>query len=245
MKNNSAGLVARGSAYGPRPTATLRRRLPKLSAARAHLLELLADQPEPCTVAALAALSRQHPNTVREHLDGLVASGLAARTRAPAVGRGRPAWLYAATEDETVSASAREYAGLASALAGQLARSSPDPVADALQAGRAWGRELAPEGEVAHSGADARREVVGMLDDLGFAPEADARTAVVRLRRCPLLEAAYEHPEIVCGVHLGLVQGALEQIGGDATAADLEPFAEPGACRLTLLGDPAEQAPPA
>src|SRR5699024_12003747 len=55
-----------------------------------------------------------------------------------------------------------------------------------------------------------------------------------RLTRCPLLEAAHEHPDIVCGVHLGLVRGALEVFGDPAAESELEPFSEPGACRLHL-----------
>src|SRR5699024_8993743 len=79
----------------------------------------------------------------------------------------------------------------------------------------------------------------------GFAPEpvgADASPSVeapterrsYRLTRCPLLEAAHEHPDIVCGVHLGLVRGALEVFGDHAAESELEPFSEPGACRLHL-----------
>jgi predicted ArsR family transcriptional regulator len=76
--------------------------------------------------------------------------------------------------------------------------------------------------------------VVGLLDELGFAPEADSRAATVALRRCPLLDAAREHPQVVCQVHLGIVRGALEHHGGDPEPTDLIPFAEPGACRLHL-----------
>jgi predicted ArsR family transcriptional regulator len=65
---------------------------------------------------------------------------------------------------------------------------------------------------------------------------------VVKLCRCPLLEAAHEHPEVVCGVHLGVVRGALEVLGADPDQTEhttLQPFSEPGACRLDLLASPA------
>jgi len=83
-----------------------------------------------------------------------------------------------------------------------------------------------------------RREVVALLDRLGFAPSPDARVSVVKLRRCPLLEAAHKNPEVVCGVHLGVVRGALDELGADPEQTELtalEPFSEPGACRLDLL----------
>jgi predicted ArsR family transcriptional regulator len=80
----------------------------------------------------------------------------------------------------------------------------------------------------------ARREVVSVLADLGFDPQCDSGATSVALRRCPLLDVARQHTEVVCQVHLGLVQGAMTQMGQDAAQADLRPFSEPGACRLIL-----------
>jgi len=225
---------------GPLPVRPRRRR-PPLTRARAALLQRLADQPEPCRVAALAAVTRQHPNTVREHLDVLVADGYATRVAAEPDGRGRPAWLYAAVELEDVADDAvvvaREYAGLAATLASHLARTSTSPAEESIEAGSSWGHQLALASgrQPARNATAARRQVVAMLDELGFEPDADARAGVVRLRRCPLLEAAHEHPEVVCNVHLGLVRAAMEELGADAGGASLRPFSEPGACRLDLL----------
>ena len=75
--------------------------------------------------------------------------------------------------------------------------------------------------------------LVELLDDLGFAPRADERHRVVRLTRCPLLEAAHRYPDVVCGVHLGIVRAALEDYGTASDGAALHPFSEPGACRRT------------
>ncbi|MEO6143508.1 MAG: hypothetical protein ABIP19_05960 [Dermatophilaceae bacterium] len=239
--------------YGPLPASRVGQRRTLISAARAAILDLLVSQPEPCTVGALSALTRQHPNTIREHLDGLVAGRLAIRTRAPARGRGRPAWLYSTTPDVGSDQGANDYAGLASALAAQIIRTSQQPGADAIEAGRGWGRDLvrrsrvgagegeghpAPDEASAPSAVAARREVVALLEKLGFAPSPDARAAVIKLRRCPLLEAAHEYPEVVCGVHLGIVRGALDELGNDPARTErtaLQPFSEPGACRLDLL----------
>jgi predicted ArsR family transcriptional regulator len=76
--------------------------------------------------------------------------------------------------------------------------------------------------------------VVELLDHMGFEPRTDATARSVRLTRCPLLEAAHQYPDVVCGVHLGLARGALEQYGADPAGAELLPFVEPGACRLHL-----------
>jgi predicted ArsR family transcriptional regulator len=223
------------------PSRPRRWRLARLTRARAAVLQRLADQPEPCRTGALAAMMHQHPNTIREHLDALVADGLATRQAAEPSGRGRPAWLYAAVpldaEADGSGGVAREYAGLAAALASHLARSSEHPQEDAVEAGTEWGRRLVQDSSrsAAPNATAARREVVRLLDELGFAPVTDARAAVVRLRRCPLLEAAHQYPAVVCGVHLGLVRGALEELGGQPDGTELRPFSEPGACRLDLL----------
>jgi len=91
---------------------------------------------------------------------------------------------------------------------------------------------------IAPTAIAARRQVVSLLTELGFAPSADARARVVKLHRCPLLEAANQYPDVVCGVHLGVVRGALDALGADPDRTErtaLQPFSEPGACRLELL----------
>lgn len=203
------------------------------SRAAAALLATLEQQDTALTVAALSDATGQHPNTVREHLDALIDAGLAKRTRAEVSGRGRPAWLYAVVPAPENGSS--EYAGLATALAMQLARTSDDPPHDAAAAGHAWGERLADHaGLRPRTPTAARRGVVGILDGLGFAPEADQRVTSVRLRRCPLLDAARQQPEVVCSVHLGIVRGALDRWGVEGGGTDLVPFAEPGACLLHL-----------
>ncbi|MEP7034682.1 MAG: hypothetical protein ABI662_00640 [Dermatophilaceae bacterium] len=246
----SAAIPRQG--YGPLPTARTSWLRARLSTARARILAVLVDQPEPCRVSAISALTRQHQNTIREHLDGLVNDGLAVRTRAPAQGRGRPAWLYTAAAGVGTAPAAREYAGLASALAAHIARTSAQPRVDAIEAGRIWGRDLVrgsrippagddgrvPGAAIALSALAARRQVVALLEELGFAPHPDARFGVVKLCRCPLLDAAHQYPDVVCGVHLGVVRGALSELGVSPAHTDrteLRAFSEPGACRLDLL----------
>jgi len=236
----NGGVIERAPARrGPRPARTASGR--PLSATRAALLETLEAQPEPTSVPALVTLTGLHTNTVREHLDGLLRSGHVARRRAPANGRGRQAWLYEAVR--RVPGTGSEYAGLAATLATIVVRSSPEPTEEASRAGVEWGQRLAretpdPPGVDTAAPADAqvvaRRKVVGLFDELGFAPEADDDAGAVRLTRCPLLEAAHQQPDVVCSVHLGIVRGALETYGGDPSGAELVPFAEPGACLLHL-----------
>lgn len=183
-------------------------------------------QTAPLSTAALARTSRLHENTVRGHLEALLADGYVVRNRDDASRRGRPAWLWhAATVDTSIP-----YAALATTLAATLARTSPHPVEDARESGRAWGRDLAAgRGEVSDPQA-AERVVMEVMREQGFAPNAS--TDAVVLRRCPLIEAATRHPQIVCSVHLGMIDGVLESIGHPGRGSTLVPFTAPGECTL-------------
>ncbi|WP_297701172.1 helix-turn-helix domain-containing protein [Mycobacterium sp.] len=222
---------------GPRPTPVLEAPV-ALSGQRLRVLEYVRAH-SPVRVAEAAAALDLHANTVREHLDAVVELGLVERSTARTSGRGRPATLYRASAADPAVA-IRDYAGLATALAGQLARTSAHPERDARAAGVEWGRELIDE--YSQTGGDARQSVLEALARLGFAPDDDPDALGahrgVALRRCPLLNAARRYPTIVCQVHLGIVEGMLERLGAtDTPGLALIPFAEPGACRL-FLPDP-------
>lgn len=80
--------------------------------------------------------------------------------------------------------------------------------------------------------------LVALLADLGFAPDGADGAAdgddLVRLRHCPFLELARQRPDVVCSIHLGLMQGALAQWGAAVTVNRLQPFAEPDLCTAHL-----------
>jgi predicted ArsR family transcriptional regulator len=205
-----------------------------MSTARVRVFDALLRCDGPITVASLAMALGVHPNTVREHLDALVLLELATRSTMVPAGRGRPACTYNAVQGASPpDARIRDYADLANALAGQIVASSADPEAEAIAAGEPWGRRLAGSLPVRGTAA-ARRSVVALLDDLGFEPAADRRSTTIRLSRCPLLEVARARPDVVCSVHLGLVRGVLDTLGGNPAGARLLPFSEPGACRLVM-----------
>lgn len=202
--------------WGPAPTPAT----PALPAARARVASALAETGSPVTLAALAARLGGHPNATRAHLDQLVADGHAATTRISHSGRGRPPVGYRLTASGrralTGDPTREVYAELVSAMASDLSE-GPDAPQRALAIGRRWGtrREDRP----------SREHALTMLADLGFDP--DAAGAVVRLRTCPILGAAAAHPDVVCAIHAGLIEGA----SGEPTVR-LLPFAEPGACRV-------------
>jgi predicted ArsR family transcriptional regulator len=192
-------------------------------------------------VKDLGATLGLHPNSVREQLAALAAAGLVVREPTPPHGRGRPALRYAARDDGD---DRDPYRDLAKVLAAQLA-ALPDGATQALAAGRAWGSSAIEAADdpplVPIDPADARRRLVALLDDAGFAPEpalADDPAAPVRLRRCPFEPLARDNPGVVCGVHLGLMRGALQALGAPLDAIDLAPFVEPDLC-VAHLREPA------
>lgn len=208
-----------------------------MSRARAAVL-VAVEGAGPASLAELSASTGLHVNTLRDHLEALTSAGLVRRERATPEGRGRPAWLYRSIARE--GAPVAEYAGLATTLAATIHRTSADPVNDAVAAGTEWGHDLArtagppnEQGDVA-----ARRQVVAVLDRMGFDPQVETGTdpekSTVRLTRCPLLDAARRYPDVVCGVHLGIATGALREYDADDSQVSLVPFAEPGACLLHL-----------
>lgn len=75
-------------------------------------------------------------------------------------------------------------------------------------------------------------ELVDVLADLGFEPEPHrgARSTQIRLRHCPFLDLVEAHGNLVCALHLGLMQGALTALDSPVTVDRLDPFVEPDLC---------------
>src|ERR1019366_9382343 len=100
-------------------------------------------------------------------------------------------------------------------------------------------------------GGGAIERLAATLEEIGFAPEAaaDGTRYQLRLRQCPFREVAEGHQDVVCQLHLGLMQGALDQMRAPVTADRLQPFAEPSLCIAYLAtrqnpGQPREPASP-
>jgi len=162
---------------------------------RQDVLGVLKAADSPISIATIADVLDVHPNTVRFHLDTLLAEILA------------------------------------SGLAGDQ-----DAEARATAAGREWGRKLKPPPPSTTGPPDAEESVahlVGLLDELGFAPERRGDDQI-ELRHCPFLELAESHRAVVCPTHLGLMRGALETWQAPLTADRLDAFVEPDLCLVHL-----------
>jgi predicted ArsR family transcriptional regulator len=220
---------------------------------RVAILEVLRAGMAAQDVQAIAAQVGLHTNTVRTHLDQLVEAGLVESSVEVRTTPGRPRALFRASASAP-AAEADSYKLLAGILASTIDAGAPVPGVPvpgtaAAEAGRRWGRTVVASDGPAHGSVDAAHgveRIVALLDEVGFAPRVSAssptgptfqsgdgaqvRATVIELHRCPFRDVALEHADVVCGVHLGLMQGALEQMGAPAASIRLEPFVRPGLC---------------
>lgn len=202
---------------------------------RVALLTCLRKATKPLDARELAEVTGLHASTVRFHLEVLAEAGLAASEFEHRPQRGRPRQVWRAVAPVTAGPEGG-YRMLAEILAGYLEKNAADPSAVGVELGEAWGARMARS-----RGADEAAglsQLVVMLAELGFSPEVVEGTAEteVRLHSCPFLAVATANPELVCSAHLGLLRGALTEIGVPLTATKLDPLVEPSLCIAHLQG---------
>lgn len=199
---------------------------------RSQIVDELEQAPEGLDVRQLAQRLGVHQNTVRWHLGILADAGVVASRTAERSAPGRPRILYTLRPEAAVGAR-DEYRLLATILTGTVS-SLDDGSARAEEAGRAWGRYLVTSPPPGTKAGDeqATREVVGLLEQQGFAPRVE--NGEIHMCRCPFAELATSHPEIVCRLHRGLIDGALQELGSDLQVGELEIYPRPDLCIARL-----------
>jgi len=200
---------------------------------RAQILAELADD-GPLDTRELAQRVGLHVNTVRVHLAALIDAGLVEAETAPPRGRGRPRLTYKMTVTAPDDGG-RRYRLLAEMLTALVARfGGQDATAHLEEIGAAWGRHLveSPPPFAEPSEDEAVTRLVSLLAEIGFQPELEqvGRSRRILMQPCPFLELARRHEEVVCPIHLGLMRGALSELGARTTATKLEPFVRPELC---------------
>lgn len=179
-------------------------------------------------------MTGQHVTTVRFHLDVLTRKSLVRQVQQPPRGRGRPRIGYSAVQRSF------GYLELAQVLADQLGSDPLRRLDAAIAAGRAWAAKLSSSDEDVRTVEDARAVTLTKMAELGFAPEKPPTddgpqgTAVV-LTACPMRELARNRTDVVCGVHLGLLRGIIDNAGGRGRVeASLHPFVDGDQCVARL-----------
>lgn len=173
------------------------------------------------------------------HLDRLVGAGLLDASFARVSGRagpgaGRPAKLYQRSNREfTASVPRREYLRAAQLLVEAVVGTASDGVKEALTgAAHALGESVARTADRPDaSHAPLRGDLLALLSEQGYQPFVND-DGVIRLRNCPFQALSSTHPDLICGMNLGLVEGLLDGLGGVGADATLDP--QPGLCCVAL-----------
>ncbi|MGI9644057.1 MAG: helix-turn-helix transcriptional regulator [Ilumatobacteraceae bacterium] len=194
----------------------------------------LARSSRPLATSDIADALDLHPNTVRPHLERMRELGMLAVEVGGRGDVGRPQHRYSVAaeapslglEPPTMPVLARMVLAMAQRLGAGAA--------DAEAVGHAEGAVRATPFERAPSTLEA---LMSDLDLLGFDPvvtaDADEDAAVVSFANCPFADLAADHPELVCGLHRGLVAGFVAEMG-DAEVREFCSLTARTPCRVTV-----------
>jgi predicted ArsR family transcriptional regulator len=136
-------------------------------------------------------------------------------------GAGRPAKVYEAQGEVSVSVPPRDYELAADLLAEAAETSEEARVALDAVAARA-GQRL---------GGDREGSLEDALAARGYEPFED-EAGVIRLRNCPFHRLAEQHRDVVCGMNQAYLGGLLDGLERTDVEASLEP--EPGRCCVAI-----------
>ncbi len=193
---------------------------------RSQILRLVAESPEPVSVEWLCEQTGLHANTVRGHLDVLLAAGQIERTPGPRRGRGRPPMLYAAMSNE-----APLYADLVATLVDQLGENTDSALVD--DAASRWAEVVADRAGPATDLDDAVDRAAEALDRLGFSAQVSPVGDSITLGSCPYAALVRDQP-VICDIHTALLRDLLDRTGQPVKVGDMEVFPAPGMCRAHL-----------
>jgi predicted ArsR family transcriptional regulator len=199
---------------------------------RAILLDLLGD-PTPRTVDEVAGTAGVHRTVAFGHLERLSDLGFLVKSKRR--GRlGKPAALYAAgSTPVSLQFPARQSTVLAGLLAAGLAEMGEPGRELARSVGRRFGSAAAtgPAGSVA--------EALAPLQALG----GDYRVRGTRIDagNCVFREACAAASAVVCGLHAGILEGALRGAGIDVRVVPA-PVEPPAGCTYRVTTEPAAPA---
>lgn len=204
----------------------------------------LARSPRPLATAEIADTLDLHPNTVRPHLERMREVGLLDIETDARGTVGRPQHRYSLAADApSLGLEPATFPVLARMLVRVAAASGIDPD-DVVDAGREQGEAdaVAIARALDITTADAGTCVEGLvarLDALGFDPAvaAEGDQATVAFAHCPFRELAEAHPEIVCALHQGLVEGIVDALGG-AVVEVFHPLTDRVPCQADLALTP-------
>lgn len=206
---------------------------------RRRLYDYVYEQRAPVSREQASAATDIGRTLAAYHLDKLAEAGLLSTDYQRPEGRqgpgaGRPAKLYTRAEREfSVSVPRRDYELLANLLVQAAGQDPTGTARNAVgEAAEQAGRDAAVTARSAQSaGEDPTTILTDALRSCGYQPSVGAN-GEIELRNCPFHRVARAHQDIVCGLNLRLIQGLIEESGGDRSQTALAPL--PGRCCVVI-----------
>jgi predicted ArsR family transcriptional regulator len=195
----------------------------------------LARSARPLTTADIADSLTLHPNTVRPHLERMRDIGLLDVAVGGRGDVGRPQHRYSIAADAPSLGLEPPTMPMLARMVLHMAQRLNASADDAVAVGVTEGAERAARYQLAPSTLEA---LVSDLDRLGFDPVVtdvvdDDDAAVVAFANCPFADLAAQHPELVCGLHRGLVSGFVAAMA-DTEVREFCSVTSRTPCRVTV-----------
>jgi predicted ArsR family transcriptional regulator len=203
----------------------------------------VARSSSPLSTADIADTLGLHPNTVRPHLERMREVGLLDVEVDARGAVGRPQHRYSLAPDAPSLGLEPPAFPLMADMMTAVAASAGATAGDATEVGREQGRTAAASLKFADDEPTSAcvQALIAHLADLGYDPasadDPDLNCTTIAFTHCPFRSLAEAHPELVCQLHRGIVEGFVESLGGAVvesfgTLVDREP------CHVTLGGAP-------
>ncbi|UNN04954.1 helix-turn-helix transcriptional regulator [Rhodococcus opacus] len=187
---------------------------------RRRLYDYVTESDAPVSREQAAAAVDVGRTLAAYHLDKLADADLVTVSYQRPAGRGgpgagRPAKLYTrATTEMTVSVPPRDYELLARLLVSSVEQDTSGAVRAAVnEAALDAGKRAA---------ADTGGDLLAALRGCGYLPHVDD-DGRINLRNCPFHHVARDHLDVVCGLNLRLVEGAIAGSTQHDVHAELDP----------------------
>lgn len=193
----------------------------------------LARASSPRATAEIAEQLGLHVNTVRPHLERMREVGLLDVHTDSTGGVGRPQHRYALSPD---APSLGLEPPVFPTLARMLLRMAADVGADASDAFDAGREQGGVDGQRHIRGTSGVEALVDELATLGFDPQpvADDDGVTVGFAHCPFRDLAEANPDLVCGMHHGMVEGFVDKVGGCRVTA-FRSLVDRNACQVDVV----------
>jgi len=186
-------------------------------ATRFSIYKHVIVSPQPVSAGEAASVFGLHRTVARSHLEKLAEAGLLKVGSRRNPRGGRPAKVYSPSSDRLeVQLPPRRYENLSSMLIRLAARLNGHTAELAEEVGCECGREAAQTLRGGQRLADGRLNldaIVALLHERGCSPRVLERrdgALTIEVSNCVYRELAEAHPEVVCGLSIGLFCGLLD-----------------------------------